>query len=148
MLQVTNVTSLGEVTQRKEKKFGALLCYSGSFNDSTNICQTQVQQLMNLLSWTANDRSTNCDPSPPFISSGRAPDRRCVLKQGQQEERYYLHHHHCHIMLFWKKRTTNIDNDTTMHSPTPEREGGDGSPEKSLLSECLIHLALAENRHF
>lgn len=36
-------------------------------------------------------------------------------------------------MLFGK-RTTNIDNATTMHSLTPERER-DGSPEKSLLRE-------------
>lgn len=125
VLQVTNVTSLGEVTQRKEKKFGALLCYSGSFNDSTNICQTQVQQLMNLLSWTANDRSTNCDPSPPFISSGRAPDRRCVLKQGQQEERYYLHHHHCHIMLFLEKKD-NKHRQRYNHALTDPRKRGGG----------------------
>lgn len=31
------------------------------------------------------------------------------------------------------------------HRPQKER---DGSPERSLLSKCLIHLALAENRHF
>lgn len=69
-----------------------------------------------------------------------------VRKRGQQEERihHHHHHHHCHIMLFGKKRTTNIDNDTTMHSLTPERERWLAREE----SGSLTHLALAENRRF
>lgn len=60
--------------------------------------------------------------APFTLSWGGGGTWQDDLKLGQQEERIYLHHHHhCHIMLFGK-RTTNIDNDTTMHSLTPERE--------------------------
>lgn len=46
---------------------------------------------------------------------------------------------------FWKK--DNKHRQRYNHALTDPRKR-DGSPERSLLSKCLIHLALAENRHF
>lgn len=120
VLQIRNVTSLGEVTQ---KDLSSVFCYSGSFSDRTNVCQDSVSVV------DGKQTVEKCWSTSP-LRLFQEPFK----KRGQQEEGIYLHHHH-HCHAFFGKRTTN--NDTTMRSP-----------ERSLLSECLTHLALAENRRF
>ena len=102
VLQVTNVTSLGE--RKRVWRSVTFFCYSGSLyrqNRSVRFSPCRGRQMIGQ------------DPSRPFAD-------KTISGTARGENLSY--HHHCHIMLFWKKRTTNIDNDTTMHSPTPERE--------------------------
>lgn len=109
VLQVTNVTSLGE----RKRVWRSVTFFATVTRLSTE--QTSVR-----FSPCRGRQMIGQDPSRPFALSGGHPTRRF---QGQQEEKIYL------IIItitvkscFFGKRTTNIDNDTTMHSPTPERE--------------------------
>lgn len=101
------------------KSLALRFCYSGSFTDSTNSLLDSVKQLVDLLSWTANDWSRKCDPPRPLhLTDGT------FLKQGQQEERVYLHHHHHgHVMLFLEEgQQTPTTIQPCTHWPQKERD--------------------------
>lgn len=124
VLQVTNVTSLGNTKKKKSLALRFLFCYSGSFIDSTNVCQIQ--------SLFVDGKSRKCDPSRP-------------RQRGTTRENSYSSSPSLSCFLGEKKgQRTTIQPCT--HRPQKEREMA--RQRGSLLSECLIHLALAENRHF
>lgn len=138
VLQVTNVTSLGKVTQ---KRFGApfllqWLIYRQHRHLSDSVPVTDGKWLVNKV-WSIS-------PLSPCLGGGGHLTRR--LKTGTTRgENLSSSSPSLSYHAFWKK--DNKHRQRYNHALTDPRKR-DGSPERSLLSKCLIHLALAENRHF
>lgn len=135
VLPVTNVTSLGE-----HKKFGAPFCYSRlAVQTSVRFSPTAGEAAVMDGKWLVKKVWS-------IFTLPRAPGRRYVLKtgaiRGENLSSLSLSYH-----ASLKKKKNKRQRYNHALTDTLEREK-DCSPERSLLSECLIHLALAENRHF
>lgn len=136
------MTSLGEVTQKVWRSVLLQWLVSRQYKHLSE----SVQRLMNPLSRTANDWSRERDPPRPSSLSG-APDRRYVSKNRDNKRREFIFIITITVTSCFLEKGRQTSTRIQPCTPRPRR-GRDGSPEKSLLSECLIHLALAENRHF
>lgn len=132
--QVTNVTSLGEVTQTKVV---APVCYIGLFFFCWQ--HKRLSDSVQRPAVTDGKRSVKkVWSTPPFTSSG-APDRRCFKTRTTRGENLSSSSPSLsYIMLFWKQgQQTSTTIQPCTHRPEREREREDGSPEKESALECL-----------
>lgn len=136
VLPVTNVTSLGEVTQ---KVWRSILLQSLG---STDICQIQSN------SWWSCCHGRQMIGQESVIHLHLAPGawQTIRFKNRGNKRREFIFIVTVISCFFEKKKKKRQRYNHALTDPL-EREK-DCSPERSLLSECLIHLALAENRHF
>lgn len=129
VLQVTNVTSLGEVRKKNKNKNKSLALQTSVWFSP----QTDEGAVVDGEWLVKRCLIHSCAPLPHCASQ--------IFQNRDNKRSEFIFIITITVMRFFgENRTTNIDIVTTMHSPNPQKER-----ETSLLSECLIHLASAEN---